>query len=324
MARHYSLDELAVLSGANRDQIARWDREGKLGTVPKNDAGSPVYGFEQAERAVALGGRATHRRISVVNQKGGVGKTTTVFTLAAAMADLGRRVLAVDLDAQANLTSSFGYDPDTLDLTSEDLLTDERVAPEDVILETAIEGVHLVPADIKLCRADVKIQEMFMRELILQSKLRHLFDHYHAILFDCPPNLSRVTINALLSSDEVVVPVETQSYSIKALSDLTSTFSLIRAKMNHVLRVWILPTKVDRTSALANEFLRALDQSFGERMLPGVSADSDIVKAPMIYEPVVRSFPDSASAKEYRKLAAFLLLPDAERDAAAKEPKRST
>ncbi len=246
-----------------------------------------------------------------------------MFTLAAAMADLGRRVLAVDLDAQANLTSSFGYDPDTLDLTSEDLLTDERIAPEDVILETAIEGVHLIPADIKLCRADVKIQEMFMRELILQSKLRHLFDHYHAILFDCPPNLSRVTINALLASDEVVVPVETQSYSIKALSDLTSTFSLIRAKMNHVLRVWILPTKVDRASALANEFLRALDQSFGERMLPGVSADSDIVKAPMVYEPVVRSFPDSTSAREYRRLASFLLLPDAERDAAAKEPKRA-
>ena len=323
MARHYTLDELAVLSGATRDQIGTWAREGRLGTIARNGAGEPAYAFEQAERALALGGRTTRRRISVVNQKGGVGKTTTVFTLAAAMADLGRRVLAVDLDAQANLTSSFGYDPDTLDLTSEDLLTDERTVPEDVILETAIEGVHLIQADIKLCRADVKIQEMFMRELILQNKLRHLFGHYHAILFDCPPNLSRVTINALLASDEVVVPVETQSYSIKALSDLTSTFSLIRAKMNHVLRVWILPTKVDRTSALANEFLRALDQSFGERMLPGVSADADIVKAPMVYEPVVRSFPDSASAKEYRRLASFLLLPDAERDAAAREPKKA-
>ena len=323
MARHYTLDELAILSGATRDQIGTWAREGKLGTLASNGTGAPGYGFEQAERALALGGRTTHRRISVVNQKGGVGKTTTVFTLAAAMADLGRRVLAVDLDAQANLTSSFGYDPDTLELTSEDLLTDERTAPEDVILETAIEGLHLIPADIKLCRADVKIQEMFMRELILQNKLRHLFDHYHVILFDCPPNLSRVTINALLSSDEVVVPVETQSYSIKALSDLTSTFSLIRAKMNHLLRVWILPTKVDRSSALATEFLRALDQSFGERMLPGVSADSDIVKAPMIYEPVVRSFPDSTSAKEYRRLASFLMLPDSERDAAAREPKRA-
>jgi len=319
MARHYTLDELALLSGASKDQISTWAREGKLGALPANGTGVPTYGFEQAERAVALGGRVTRRRISVVNQKGGVGKTTTVFTLAAAMAELGRRVLAVDLDAQANLTSSFGYDPDTLDLTSEDLLTDERTAAEDVILETAIEGVHLIPADIKLCRADVKIQEMFLRELILQNKLRHLFGHYHAILFDCPPNLSRVTINALLASDEVVVPVETQSYSIKALSDLTSTFSLIRAKMNHALRVWILPTKVDRTSALATEFLRALQQSFGDRMLPGVSADPDIVKAPMVYEPVVRSFPDSTSAGEYRRLARFLTLPDADRDTEAKK-----
>ena len=234
----------------------------------------------------------------------------------------GRRVLAVDLDAQANLTSSFGYDPDALDLTSENLLTDDQVQAEDVILETAIEGVHLIPADIKLCRVDVKIHEMFMRELILVNKLKHLFGHYHVVIFDCPPNLSKVTINALLASDEVVVPVETQSYSIKALSDLTNTFSLIRQKMNHTLRVWILPTKVDRTSKLAAEFLAALDQAFGERLLAGISADPEVVKAPMIYEPVTRSFPDAPAAREYSRLARFLVLPDPERDTYARSPAR--
>jgi len=322
MAKAYSLAELAELAGVTREAVSSWDTEGRLGDPPRDEGGRRVYGFEQAERAVALGGRAVRRRISVVNQKGGVGKTTSVFSLSAAFAERGRRVLVVDLDAQANLTSSFGYDPDTLDKTSEDLLTDERVRPEDVILETAIEGVHLVPADIRLCRVDVKIHETFMRELILQNKLRHLFQHYHVILFDCPPNLSKVTINALMASDEVLVPVETQSYSIKALSDLTNTFSLIRQKMNHALRVWILPTKVDRTSALANEFLVALERAFGERLLPSVSVDPEIVKAPMFYEPVTRAFPSSRAAQEYARLARFLLLPDAERDAAARSADR--
>ena len=322
MGKTYTLADLATLAGVPRDTIQAWDVAGRLGDAPRDPAGLRLYGFEQAERAVALGNRTTRRRISVVNQKGGVGKTTSVFSLAAAFAEMGRRVLAVDLDAQANLTSSFGYDPDALDLTSENLLTDEQVQAEDVILETAIEGVHLIPADIKLCRVDVKIHEMFMRELILVNKLKHLFGHYHVVIFDCPPNLSKVTINALLASDEVVVPVETQSYSIKALSDLTNTFSLIRQKMNHTLRVWILPKKVDRTSKLAAEFLAALDQAFGERLLAGISADPEVVKAPMIYEPVTRSFPDAPAAREYSRLARFLVLPDQERDTYARSPAR--
>jgi chromosome partitioning protein len=322
MAKVYTLAELADLAGVSREAVSAWESEGRLGVVPRDEAGRRQFGFEQAERAVALGGRTTRRRICVVNQKGGVGKTTTVFSLSAAFAERGRRVLVVDLDAQANLTSSFGYDPDQLELTSEDLLTDDKVAAEDVILETAIEGVHLIPADIKLCRADVKIHEMFMRELILQNKLRHLFGHYHVVLYDCPPNLSKVTINALLASDEVLVPVETQAYSIKALSDLTNTFALIRQKMNHALRVWILPTKVDRTSSLAAEFLSALDQAFGERLLAPISADAEVMKAPMFFEPVTRSSPETRAAREYTRLARFLLLPDAERDAKARSPER--
>jgi chromosome partitioning protein len=263
---------------------------------------------------VELGGQVIPRRICVVNQKGGVGKTTTVFTLAAALADIGRRVLAVDLDAQANLTSSFGFDPDLLDLTSADLLTEDEVEAADVILETNLEGVHAIPADIKLCAVETRIHEMMMREWILHTKLEPLFDRYHVILFDCPPNLSRITINALVASQEVIVPIETQSYSIKAISDLTNTFGVLKEKMKHDLRVWLLPTKVDRRLKLACDILDALEETFHGRILDPIQVDSNLVRAPLVCEPVTRAYPTSRSSREYARLARFLTLPDAERD----------
>lgn len=313
MARTYSLTKLAELAGVDADVVEAWQARGYLGEVENDAQGRARYGFEHAERCVELGGRAVPRRISIVNQKGGVGKTTTAFTLAAALAARGRRVLCVDLDAQANLTSSFGYDPDLLDLTSADLFTREEVEAADVILETGIEGVHAIPADIKLCSVETRIHEMMMREHILHTKLEGMFDRYHAILFDCPPNLSRITVNALVASQEVVVPVETQSYSIKAISDLTNTFTVLRDKMQHDLKSWLLPTKVDRRLRLAQDILDALEASFPGRVLDPIQVDSNLVRAPLLCEPVTTAFPTSRSAIEYDRLARFLCLPEVER-----------
>ena len=318
MSKTFTLEELAALAGVEPGKVRAWEAQGYLGdTGGGEDADGAVrpavYGFEQAERCVELGGRAHPRRICVVNQKGGVGKTTTAFTLAAALADLGRRVLVVDLDAQANLTTSFGFDPDDMDLTSADLLTEEEVMPEDVILETAIDGIHAIPGDIKLVGVETRIQDVIMRERILHTKLEPLYDRYHVIIFDCPPNLSRITINALVASQEVVVPIETQSYSIKAISDLTSTFELIKRKMRHDLLVWILPTKVDRRMRLAGDILDALGEAFRGSILDPIHVDSNLIRAPMLCEPVTRAFPTSRASQEYARLARFLVLPDEER-----------
>jgi chromosome partitioning protein len=314
MAKTYTLEELSLIAGVPPETVITWESRGYLGDVPQDEEGASRYGFEQAERCVELGGRAIPRRICIVNQKGGVGKTTTAFTLAAALADLGRRVLCVDLDAQANLTSSFGFDPDQLDLTSADLLTEEKVQAADVILQTGIDGVHVVPADIKLFAVETRIHDVMMREYILQTKLEGLFDRYHVILYDCPPNLSRITINALVASQEVVVPVETQSYSIKAIGDLTNTFALLKEKMHHDVKVWLLPTKVDRGMRLSEDILDALEESFEGRVLDPIQIDSNLVRAPLLCEPVTRAFPHSRSAREYSRLARFITLPDVERD----------
>jgi len=315
----YTLDELAALAGVSPAQVLEWEAKGWLGP-PSGSSGehapgdaSTSYGFEQAEHCVELGGRGIPRRICVVNQKGGVGKTTTAFTLAAALADLGRRVLAIDLDAQANLTTSFGFDPDELELTSADLLTEDDVLPEDVILETALEGVHAIPGDIKLAGVETRIQDVLMRERILQTKLEPLYDRYHVVIFDCPPNLSRITINALTASEEVVVPIEMQSYSIKAIGDLTSTFLLLKEKLGHDLTVWILPTKVDRRMKLAGDILDALDEGYRGQILDPIHIDSNLIRAPLLCEPVTRAYPTSRSSLEYGRLARFLVLPDEER-----------
>jgi chromosome partitioning protein len=313
-AKTYTLADLAALAGVAQSRVKAWEAQGLLGDVARNGDHRPVYGFAQAERCVELGGRGQPRRLCVVNQKGGVGKTTTVFSLAAALADLGRRVLAVDLDAQANLTSSFGFDADLLSLTSEDLLVREAVPADDVILETALEGVHAIPADIKLCNVETKIQDVFLREMILHNKLSPLYDRYHVVLFDCPPNLSRITINALMASQEVLVPIETQSYSIKAISDLTNTFALLKEKMRHDLKVWLLPTKVDRRISLANEILDAIEEAFPGRVLDPIHLDPAVMRAPLVCEPVTRAFPSSRAAREYSRLAAFLTWPDAQRE----------
>lgn len=313
MAKTFMVEELAALAGVSLGQVRTWESQGYLGDIDRDGGGKPRYGFEQAERCVELGGRGVQRRLCVVNQKGGVGKTTSAFTLAAALADLGRRVLAIDLDAQANLTTSFGFDPDELQLTSANLLTDDKVGPEDVILETSLEGVHAIPADIQLCNVETRIQDALMRERILATKLEPLYDRYNFILFDCPPNLSRITINALCASEEVIVPIETQSYSIKAISDLTNTFTLLKHKMGHDLVVWLLPTKVDRSVRVATDILDALDEAFRGRLLDPIHIDANLIRAPLLCEPVTRCFPNSRSSLEYGRLARFFTLADAER-----------
>jgi chromosome partitioning protein len=250
-----------------------------------------------------------------VNPKGGVGKTTTVFSLAAAFAALSRRVLAVDLDAQANLTASFGYDPDVLEVTVTDLLAEAPLRAEDVVLDTGVPGVRLVPADVRLHRHDGPASDDPGRERLLARRLEPLFRRADVVLFDGPPRLSRLTIQALLASDEVVVPVETQAYSVRAVGDLVSAIHLLHRRVGHRLRVWVLPTKVDRRLRLANDFLAALERHFGAALLDPVHLDANVARAPMVYEPVTRSFPGSRAARDYERVAAFLARPDAERDA---------
>ncbi len=306
MKHTFTAGRVRQIAGVTREQILSWESEGLI-RPRRNARNHRVFSSEDVRRVLEITGAVVHKRIAVVNQKGGVGKTTTVFNLAPALVVEGRRVLAVDLDAQANLTVSFGKSPDDLRLTSHDLLVDDETGAEDAIVTTEWEGLDLIPADIRLASADVLLREMIMRERILAAKLEPVLDRYDIILFDCPPNLSTITINALVASTDAILPMETQVYSVKAVEDLTKTFRLLASRMNHHLNVRVLPTKIDRRVKMTGEFLASMEESFAGRMLTPIRTDANLAKAPIAREPAIFAFPNSRGARDYRRLAREIL-----------------
>jgi chromosome partitioning protein len=305
--QNFTPAEVADIAGIPKTQLLEWEKEGKIAPAPRDEHNHRTFTPEQVSDIVQLAGPVIRRRISIVNQKGGVGKTTTTFNLGACLARRGQKVLVVDLDAQANLTISFGHNPDDIQKTSYDLFTEESTTLEQVTVKTEYGNLWLVPADIRLAGADAKLRDMLVRERILDTKLEPVRDVYNFILFDCPPNLSTVTINALVASSDAIVPIETQFYSMKAIDDLTSTFDLIKRKMNHAIKTWILPTKIDRRVKVHNGMLDMLEQNFGGRMLTPIKTDAKLASAPMIKQPVIYSYPASRSAHDFERLTMEVL-----------------
>ena len=306
MKSTFSPNRVAQIVGVPRDQVLRWEDEGAL-SPGRDKRNQRVFSSEDVRKALEMTGRRIRKRFSVVNQKGGVGKTTTTFNLAAALVLEGRRVLIVDLDAQASLTVSFGLDPESFGRTSHDLLVNDETTAEDTIVATKHEGLDLVPADIRLASADVLLREMIMRERILLTKLEPILDRYDFVLFDCPPNLSTITINALVASTGAIVPMETQFYSIRAVDDLSKTFHVLSSRMRHDLEVWMLPTKIDRRIKSSMECLAKMEESFAGRLLTPIRTDANLMKAPLAHEPAVTAFAASRGSKDYRRIARELL-----------------
>ena len=239
--------------------------------------------------------------ISVANQKGGVGKTTTTVNLSTILAKKGKKVLLIDTDPQGNATSGLGIDKES-DLSTYDLLITD-VAAEDIIQETAIKNLYITPSNMNLAGAEVQLVSMMSREQRMKEKLDVIKEKFDYILIDCPPSLGLITLNAFTASDSVLIPVQCEYYALEGLGQLLNTVELVRKHLNKNLYVeGALLTMYDIRTNLANQVVREVKRFFQNKVYKTViPRNVKVSEAPSYGMPITIYDPKSKGAKSYEK-----------------------
>ncbi|WP_374201567.1 ParA family protein [Actinocorallia sp. API 0066] len=246
------------------------------------------------------------RIVAVCNQKGGVGKTTTTINLGAALAEQGRRVLLVDFDPQGALSVGLGQgDPRQLDVTVHNMLLEAETEWEDILLETTVEGMHLLPSNIDLSGAEVQLVHEVGREYILSGKLKGAVEHYDYVLIDCQPSLGLLTINALAAAQGVIVPLECEYFAMRGVALLMETIEKVQQRINPTLVIdGFLGTMYDSRTLHTREVLQRIVQAFGDKVFHTViNRTVRFPDATVMGEPITTFDPSSMGASHYRELA---------------------
>ncbi|WNO59661.1 ParA family protein [Rheinheimera sp. MMS21-TC3] len=246
--------------------------------------------------------------IAIANQKGGVGKTTTAINLAASLAATKRKVLLIDLDPQGNATMGSGVDKYQVEATAYELLVDEKPLSEVVIKETS-GGYHLIAANSDVTAAEVRLMDVFARELRLRNALKDYRNSYDFIFIDCPPSLNMLTVNAMAAADTVLVPMQCEYFALEGLTALVDTINKLAAVVNEDLKIeGILRTMYDPRNRLANDVSEQLKQHFGDKVYRAViPRNVRLAEAPSFGTPVMYYDKNSTGAKAYLALAGEIL-----------------
>ena len=248
------------------------------------------------------------RVIAVVNQKGGVGKTTTAVNLGAALAQRGRRVLLVDVDPQGNATTGAGIDKQALTKCVYDVLL--QAAPiADVVMPTQIEKFAVAPATLNLAGAEIELVAALSREQRLKGALEQVRSDYDDIVIDCPPSLGLLTLNALSAADALIIPIQAEYFALEGLGQLTRVIDLVRAHLNPSLAILgVLVTMYDGRTNLAVQVVEEVQRHFGDRVFETrIPRNIRLSEAPSFGSPIARFDPKSKGATAYAALAEEVL-----------------
>lgn len=241
---------------------------------------------------------------SFVNQKGGVGKTTTTINLAAYLATFGKKVLLVDIDPQGNASVGVGIDRGKLELCLYNVLI-ENYPISNVIQRTNLSNLDIVPSTAKLAGAEVELVGEMEREMRLKNALFEVKDSYDYLLIDCPPSLNLLTVNALAASDEVIIPIQCEYYALEGISQLVKTLELVREGLNPMLKIGgILLTMYDSRTVLSNQVAEEARRHFGNKVFETIiPRNVRLAEAPSFGQPIIFYDPSSSGATAYEKLS---------------------
>ena len=257
-----------------------------------------------APPAVSPFARPLPRIMAIANQKGGVGKTTTAVNLGAALAEMGFRVLVVDLDPQGNATTGVGINGRNLDLSIYDVLMRD-VPIEDCIEPTSVRNLFVCPATIDLAGAEIELVPAFSRELRLRRGLDTVREDFDFVLIDCPPSLGLLTVNGLAAATEVVVPIQCEYYALEGLGQLLRNINLVQGALNPSLELGaIILTMFDARTNLAEQVAAEVRAHFGEKVCRSIVPRTvRLSEAPSFGQPIIVFDPSSRGAIAYRELA---------------------